>query len=457
MATTIGSSSIDVNSIVTNLVNNKRAAQDKKIAADTQTTNTQVSALGNFTSQLTALQSAIKSLTDGTAFKTQTTSLSTDGDKYLSATASTTSVSGSYSIAVTQLATAQKTTSAAYASGTAAVGTGSLTISVGNKSMNLTLDSTNNTLQNVRDAINKSSTNPGVTATIVTGSDGAHLVLTSALTGDANKFSVTSSGGDGGLAALNFDPATGNPTTKAQDAKFAIDGLAATSPTNTVSSAIDGISLTLSKVTDAASPVTVTVSTDLSAAKTAINNLVTSYNSFIGMYKTLTKYDQVNNQAGALLGDATITTVKSQLSGILGTTLTGAQAVDGIGSLSDLGISLQVDGTLKLDSSKLQTALDKNPRQVQNLFTGDNGIATKIDKSITSWTGSSGIFATRTLNLNAKLKDLTKQTTDLDSQMSAYATRLTKQYSALDAMMTKLAGTTDFLTQQFNSLTKSSN
>ncbi|MBB3225602.1 flagellar hook-associated protein 2 [Luteibacter sp. Sphag1AF] len=456
MTTSIGSSSIDVTSIVTNLVANKRAAQDTKIANDTSATNTQISALGNFTSQLTALQTAMKTLTDGTAFTTQTANISTDGAKYLSATASTTSVSGSYSIAITQLAAAQKTTSSAFSGGASAkVGTGALTLSVGDKSMTLNLDSSNNTVQNIRDAINKSSSNPGVTATIVTGTDGAHLVLTSASTGVANQFKVTSSGGDGNLAALNFDPATDTPSVAAKDALFSIDGLAASSPSNAISSAIDGLSLTLNAVTDPASPVQVSVTSDQTAAKTAVSNFVTAYNSFVAMYKTLTKYDTVNNQAGALLGDATITTVKSQLASMVGTTLTGSNAVSGIGSLSDIGVSLQVDGTLKLDNTKLTKALNTNSRQVQNLFSGSTGIATNIDKAITGWTGSNGIFATRTLTLNQKIKDLAQQTTDLNTSMTAYSARLTTQYSALDAMMTKLAGTTDYLTQQFASLNKS--
>jgi flagellar hook-associated protein 2 len=446
--TTVGSSAIDVTSIVSALVAAKRKAPDAAIAANTASTTTQISAFGNFTSALTSLQSAIKSLTDGTAFKSQKTSV---GDTaIISASADSTAVNGTYDIVVSKLATSQKVTSGVFSSSKAAVGTGTLTLSVGDKSMNLTLDSSNNSLENIRDAINKSSDNPGVSAAIVTGSDGAHIVLTSSSSGAANAFTVSSSGGDGGLAALNFDPTTGTPTTKAADAEFTVDGLPATSASNSVTSALDGITLNLSKVGSSS----VTVTTDQSAATTAVTNLVSAYNNFVSTYQTLTKYDATGNSVGALIGDATVSSIKSQVTNIL-----NANAADGsaskYNSLSDLGLAFQTDGTIKLDSAKLSNALSADPRRVQNLFSGDNGFAKKLDSVITGWTGSQGILTQRTANLNKRLQDYQDQTTKLDTSMDAYQTRLTKQYSALDAMMTKLNSTSDFLTQQFDALTKS--
>jgi len=302
----------------------------------------------------------------------------------------------------------------------------------------------------VRDAINNSKSNPGVSASIVTGTDGAHLVLTSLTTGAANAFTVTSSGGDGGLAKLNFDPSTSTPTIKAQDALFTIDGTAASSPTNTTAAAIDGVTLTLAKVGTSS----VTVATDTSAVSTAMQSLVSSYNSFVSTYSTLTKYDATNQQVGALIGDATINSIKSQVSTLLGSQLTGATASPR--SLSDLGVQFQVDGTLKYDSTKLTSALATNPSGVQSLLSGSNGIAPKLDTLITGWTSSSGILTQRTANLNQKIKDLTDQQTAYNQTMTDYTNRLTKQYSALDAMMTKLSNTSSYLTQQFDALSKSS-
>ncbi|MGN6091536.1 MAG: flagellar filament capping protein FliD [Luteibacter jiangsuensis] len=454
----LGSSSIDVATIVSGLVANKRKAPDAKIASDTQANSTQISAVGNFTSQLTNLQSAIKSLTDGTAFTTTKTSV---GDSsILSAAADSTAQPNVYNVAVTQLATSQKTTSGAFTDSKAAVGTGNLTISIGDKSMSVDIADGANSLENIRDIINKSKDNPGVTASIVTGNDGAHLVLTSSVTGKDNAFKVVTSGGDGGLSQLDFDPATGTPTVAAQDAEFTIDGLAASSPTNVVTKAIDGVTLTLSKVsaTDgktppAAIPTQVTITNDTSAVSGALSSLVTAYNSFISTYQQLTKYDATNQQVGALIGDATVNSIKSQVSTLIGSQFTGNAS--GPTSLSDLGVAFQVDGTLKLDTTKLNKALADNPRETQNLLSGDNGIAPRLDKLITGWTSSTGILTQRTNNLNQKKSDLADAQTDLDKQMQDYADRLTKQYTALDAMMTKLAGTSSYLQQQFDALTAS--
>ncbi|NII54197.1 flagellar filament capping protein FliD [Luteibacter sp. SG786] len=454
----LGSSSIDVASIVKNLVANKRSAPDAKIAADKQTNSTQISAVGNFTSSLTSLQSAIKTLTDGTAFTT--TKVSVGDSSVFTAAADSTAQPNVYNIVVNQLATSQKTTSGAFTDSKAAVGTGNLTISIGDKSMSLDIADGANSLENIRDIINKSKDNPGVTASIVTGNDGAHLVLTSSVTGKDNAFKVVASGGDGNLSQLNFDPATDQPTVAAKDAEFTIDGLAASSPTNVVTKAIDGVTLTLSKVSakdngtpPAGIPTAVTITNDTTAVSGALSSLVTAYNSFISTYQQLTKYDATNQQVGALIGDATVNSIKSQVSTLIGSQFTGNTS--GPTSLSDLGVAFQVDGTLKLDTTKLNKALADNPKETQNLLSGDNGIAPKLDKLITGWTSTTGILTQRTNNLNQKTKDLQDQADDLDKQMQDYTDRLTKQYTALDAMMTKLAGTSSYLQQQFDALTAS--
>lgn len=443
----LGSSSIDVASIVSNLTANKRAATDKSLAAQVTANTTQISAIGNFTSSLTSLQTAMKALTDGSAFTTQKTSV---GDStILSAVADSDAQPNNYNIVVNQLAASQKTTSTSFADSKTAVGTGTLTITIGGKSMNLDVASGANSLETIRDSINKASDNPGVSAAIVTGSDGAHLVLTSVSTGKDNAFTVTSSGGDGNLSQLDFDPATDTATTAAQDAEFTIDGLAATSATNTTGTAIDGVTLTFAKV----GPSSVNITNDTSAVSTAITSLVASYNNFISTYQQLTKYDATNQQVGALIGDATLMSIKSQMSQLIGSQASGVSS--GPRSLSDLGVSFQVDGTLKFDSTKLTKVLATNPKETQALLSGTNGIAPKLDKMITAWTSSSGILTQRTANLNTKAKDLTQQQADYNVTIQAYSDRLTKQYTALDAMMTKLAGTSSYLTQQFDALTAS--
>ncbi|MBQ4854392.1 flagellar filament capping protein FliD [Rhodanobacter sp. B2A1Ga4] len=440
-------SGLDVASLVDKLVAAKKAPQQDQITNQAQVANTQLSALGQVGAALSALQSAMASLTDGSAFASRT--VTSSDTTVLGAGSDGTAVSGSYNIAVTRLASSLKASSGAFASASTAVGTGTLTLAVAGKSMSLTLDSTNNSLAAVRDAINKASDNPGVSATIVTGSDGAHLVLSGTQTGAANSFTVSSSGGDGGLAALNYDAAatSGNALSvinAASDANYTIDGLSASSASNTVSSAIDGLTLNLIKVGSS----TLSVSNDSSKATSALTNLVSTYNSFVGIYQNLTRYDATSGTAGAMIGDATLNSINSTLSSIVGGTANGT-------TLSSIGISLQVDGTLKLDSSKLATALSDGGKTVGNLFAGTGGFAAKLNTSLNTWVGDSGLLAGRTTSLSEQLKDLSNQQTTLNSRMDDLTARYQAQFTALDTLMSKLNSTSTYLQQQFDALNNS--
>ncbi|MBT2115997.1 flagellar filament capping protein FliD [Dyella sp. LX-66] len=441
-------SGLDVNGLVSQLVAAKKKPLQDQIDSQTSTAKTQISALGQVSSALAALQTALKGLSDGTSF--QTRKAATSDASVFSVTSTTGAMNGSYNLNVSQLATALKVQSAGVASSDAKVGTGTLTIGVGSKSMSIDIGSDGSSLSQIRDAINKSSGNPGVTATIVTGSDGAHLVLSSTATGQANAFTVSSSGGDGGLAALNYNPASsGNGMsvlTAAQDAKFTIDGMAATSASNTVTGAIDGITLSLWKPGTA----TLSVSTDSSAASTAVGNFVTAYNNFVGMYQSLTAYDPTGANTGALIGDATLNSIKSTLSSIVsGPGGNGAM-------LNSIGVTLQIDGTLKLDTGALSTALSDGGTKVSGLFSGTGGMATQLNSPLTDWTASTGVLTTRTNNLNKQLKDLGTRQDNLNSDMDALTTQYTKRFTALDTLLTKLNSTSSYLTQQFDALTKSS-
>lgn len=440
-------SGLDVATLVDKLVAAKKAPQQGQITNQAAQANTQLSGLGQIGAALSALQSAMASITDGSAFNARTVST---GDKdVLGASAFGTPVSGSYKIEVSQLATSLKASSAAFADSNAKVGTGTLTLTVGDKSMNLDLSDSNNSLAQVRDAINKASDNPGITATIVTGTDGAHLVLSSTGSGAANGFTVSSTGGDGNLAALHYDAAASsgnalNVITAAQDAEYTIDGIAGHSAGNTVSTAIDGLTLNLVDVGES----TLTVANDSSKATSALSNLVSTYNSFVGIYQNLTKYDATTGIAGAMIGDATINGISSTLSRLVGGSANGT-------SLAALGVSLQVDGTLKLDSDKLTAAMKDGGKLASQLFSGDNGLAAQLNGQLGQWVGDHGALAGRTDSISQQLKDLTTQQTTLDSRMADLTARYQAQFTALDTLMSKLNSTSSYLQQQFDALNNS--
>ena len=437
-------SGLDVATLVDKLVAAKKAPQQNQITNQAALANTQLSGLGQVGAALSALQSAMASITDGSAFNARTvTAADTD---VLGATASGTPVSGSYKIDVTQLATALKASSGAFADSSAKVGTGTLTLTVDGKSMSLDLTDSNNSLAQVRDAINKASDNPGVSATIVTGTDGAHLVLSGTRTGAANGFVVSSSGGDGGLAALDYDAAAGSGNaltviTAAQDAQYSIDGVAGHGAGNSVSGAIDGLTLNLV----ASGQTTLTVANDPSKGSSALSNLVNTYNSFVGIYQNLTKYDATSGTAGAMIGDATINGINSTLSRLVGGVANGT-------SLAALGISLQVDGTLKLDNDKLTAAMSDGGKLASQLFGGDAGLAAQLNGQLDQWVGTNGTLAGRTSSISQQLNALKDQQATLDSRMADLTARYQAQFTALDTLMSKLNSTSSYLQQQFDAL-----
>lgn len=438
-------SGIPVDEVVAKLVAARKKGPQDQITNQAAATNTELSGLGQISAALSALQSAMAPIQDGSAFSARALTSSETTVLSAATTPGGAPVSGSYKIQVDKLATALKASSGAFETANTAVGTGTLMLAIDGQSMSLELEEGNNSLAAIRDAINKSADNPGIAATIVTGDDGAHLVLSSTRTGAANGFTVSSSGGDGGLAALDYDPdgsANGlSVITAAQDAEFTIDGLPGHSASNTVSGAIDGLALDLVKEGSS----TLTVADDSSKATAALTNLVNTYNSFVGIYKGLTRYDKTTGTAGAMIGDATLNSISSKLAGLVGDATNGA-------TLASIGISLQVDGTLKLDADKLKTALSDGGARVANLFGGEQGFSARLTGQLDQWMGGDGIIAHRTDSLSEKLKDLSDQQQLLDARMADLTARYQAQFTALDTLMSKLNSTSSYLTQQFEAL-----
>ncbi len=234
-------------SLVSQLVAATRAPQDAQIASQTSAVTTKISAVGTLKSALSVFQASLAALSTSSAFAADTATSS--DPTVFTASAASGSVPGHYAITVSTLASAQQLLSGAFLGGsTAAVGTGTLNLQLGSNSFNLTLDATNNSVADVAAAINSATDNPGITATVIQGTDGAHLLLSSNQTGAANTIQVTETDAGTGLAALTYG--TGNTANytqnaAAQDASFSVAGVAYTSASNTVSDALSGVTLTL--------------------------------------------------------------------------------------------------------------------------------------------------------------------------------------------------------------------
>ncbi|MGK5068979.1 flagellar filament capping protein FliD [Janthinobacterium sp. RT4P48] len=245
------------------------------------------------------------------------------------------------------------------------------------------IDSTNNTLQGIRDAINNAGL--GVTASIVSdGSDKPfHLVLSSSKTGANSAMNISLSGSNGQPpdSALNdllaYDVGgTQNlkQNSAAQNTMFSVNGIPITSSSNSVDTAIEGVTLGITKVGSSS----LSVAKDTTTVKTSINSFVKAYNELNTAIGKMTAYNPDTKTGGVLLGDSTVQSIQSQLRRQLGAPITGLNST--MSTLSQVGISFQKDGSLALDSSKLDKAISANFSDIAGLFsaigkTSDSNVA----------------------------------------------------------------------------------
>jgi flagellar hook-associated protein 2 len=244
----------------------------------------------------------------------------------------------------------------------------------------VTINSSNNSLQGIRDAINQA--NIGVTASII--GDGSatpnHLVLTSNKTGATSSMKIAVSGDSAVSNLLAYGNMT--QTVAGQNANLTVNGIAVTSATNVVSSAIQGVTITASKI----GSTSLNVSRDTASIKSAISSFVTAYNAAHSALSKLTAYDATTKQAGPLLGDPMVQSIQAQLGNLLTNSVTGTTG--SLTTLASIGVSLQKDGTLTLDSTKLQSAISNNFSSLASLFAA-NGTTSDSLISYVSSTSSS--------------------------------------------------------------------
>ncbi|GAB2918777.1 flagellar filament capping protein FliD [Paraburkholderia jirisanensis] len=483
IAGSTGNTTLDTSALVNALVAAKTAGQADRMRAQASADTTQITSWGAVQGALSALQIALASLSNGSTVNAFKAVASGDGltATALAGTATTPgATAGSYSIGVKRIATDQVLTSKAYDTN-AALGTGTLTISVNGKSMQVGIGSAHNTVGDIAAAINSASNNPGVSATVVNGADGAHLVLHATSGGAASAISVAVDETDGGstlstlavtstaavpstvsnnsdgTTTFNSNASTIDPgsswtqSSAAQYAYFTVDGTPVTSPTNSDSKALTGVTLNLTAAAIGDTPQTLTIAADTDAQTTAINSFVTAYNSYVSVRGTATAFDSTGATTGVLLGDPTVNQLNNSLSSIVASAVgTGQRAV----GLAVLGISLNADGTLTVDSNALSTALKNNQAGVAQVLNPTNGIAAQLNNMISAQLSTTGAITTR---VNALKSDLTgsgpNSVPTEQAALTAYKAQLTTQYSAqftaLNNLMTEMNNNARYLTALF--------
>ena len=440
-------SGLDINSIVEQLVTAERAPTANRLTQRETKANEELSALGKFKSALATFKDALAKLTDSATF--QGRAVTVEDDKVFTATAGSTSLPGTYSVEVMNLASAQRLRSIGFADATTGIGTGNLAITVNGQTANIVIGSPANTLNDIRDAINDSPDNPGVRATIVNASDGAHLIVSSTETGASNAITIAVSGGDGGLASFAYAAgAPANPMLELQaaaDANVVIDGFPVTSASNDITDAIDGVTINLV----AAKPGTmldVSIEYDPEGAKTSVAGFVTAYNKLIDTVTELTRYNADTRDAAPLLGDATVRGIRDQLRREMSKTLGSGDFT----SLAAIGVTTETTGKLAVDATKLGAAIDADFDAVSNLFSGTGGLATRLETIAEATLSTGSTIATREDALKTTLKTITDQRETLDERIERVRARLLDQFNAMDRLLGQLKNTSSFLSQQLS-------
>lgn len=443
-------SGLDLNSLVEQLLRAERAPVENRLNQRQERVESQLSALGLFSGALSGLRDAARNLQNGNGLGARQ-AVSGNPDLF-SATARENTAPGSFAVRVVNLAEADKLASQAFADSGAAVGTGTLSFASGEQSFSITVDESSNSLADIRDAINRAPDNRSVSASIINDADGARLILTGRNTGAENAISVTASGGNGGLSALTIDPdeAVGlNRIASATDAVVEIDGFTITSASNRIEGAIDGITLDL-KAADPENATTLTINENRSAIIGRVQTFVDRFNALADVLEGLAGYNPDTEEAGPLLGNATVRSVAGQVRSILSGQIPGAPA--GANSLVAIGVTSNGEGRLQIDQGRLNQAIDDRPQALTELFTGDDGLGARLTGYLGNIVGAGSVLEGQSNNLQSRLQDIARQRESLDARLERVEARFVRQFSALDSLIAELNQTSAFLEQQFSAL-----
>lgn len=465
-------SGLDVNAIIRQLMAIERRPLDALVAKNSAI-QSQISEYGKLKSAISALRDAARALGDKPTWGAST-GASSDAATVGVVVASG-AATGSYAVEVQALAKAQSLVSAAYASPAALPGSGMLRIETGTwgpgdasftpgAAVDISIAATD-TLAQVRDKINAAGA--GVQAMILSDASGSRLMLQSSATGAANAFRTTVTDDDGdpgdaaGLSALAYDPSTGaaqmTRSVAAADAAATFNGVAISSAGNQLADLVDGVTLTLSRVSTA--PVQITVAQDNEALKQSVQAFADAYNALSTLMGGQLKYDAATQTAGVLQGDSAAVGIQRQMRALLGAT-SGASAV--FTRLSDVGLELQRDGSLTLDADKLDAALAKLP-ELSLFFShddlavpGNDGMGRQFRALCDQMLGVDGVVSTRSEGLGRRIELNEEQQDRLEVRLAQTEKRLLAQYTALDTKLGQLSAISAYVSQQMQMFTNSS-
>lgn len=421
----LGASSpgIDVNSAVSAAVSAASAPEQGWQSQLTQLQN-QTTALSQLQTMVTNLDNDMQSLNNVVGpFSART--VTSSNSSIVTASATSGSATGNHVVQVNNLATTASWTSGVFASSSTALPAGSFTITTSTGPTTITTDGTQ-TLSDVANQIN--GDNLGLTASVITDASGSRLAIVANTSGSAANFTLSSSGSYGFTQAV-----TG------VNASITVDGIAISSASNTVTGIIPGLTLDLLSA-DPGAYVSLGVAPDTAQASAIVNQFVSDYNTVIQALNA--QYADTGSGQGILATDPNVRNLQNDLQGVLGYVYTPSSGTTTVSNLTSLGISVNSDGTLNVDTATLNNALSNNFTDAQSFFQGTalNGFANAMDQQLTNFISpSDGAFTIDLQSIKTQESSLQDDITNFQTNViTPLQKQLQSEYSQAEILLQQL-------------------
>ena len=372
-------SGLDTTSIIEGLVSLQKSQVDRLNVKKSEIL-TEQAAFQGVEARLLSLKSSMSQLnrSSGSVFD-QTTASSSD-ESILTVTSQSKAIPGSYNVRVNSLARAHQIGSQGFSDPSTTISTGTISFQVGDRAATeITIDSSNNTVDGLVNAINTQSDDVSASIVFDQANSANRILLTSKYTGEANEINVTNNlvTPTGSEVLPDFSGAAIQDAANAQlQLGSGAGAIVAEYDSNVIDGLIDNVTLNLESA-DASKDINIKVTRDTDSAQTAIEGFVESYNSMIQYIDDQTAFNTSTNTASPLLGNRTVSTLKTTLSSMVTESVPGLSS--SVNRFSQLGIDIDNSGKLIINSSELESALQGNtdgiePTDIQRVF-GMSGVS----------------------------------------------------------------------------------
>ena len=440
-------SGLDLNGLLDQL-NEAERGKLEPIVRQQEQQQAKISAYGQLQSALNDFQDAVAKVNDPKLYQSLSSNVSGEG---VSASTSAEATPGRYEVEVINAASAGSIASAALPNrDEPLVGAGGkIVLAFGTNDSARTLDialDDDSTLEGIRDTINATE-GAGVNASIIFDGSDYRLALSSKETGEAaavNGMSIVDAEGDT-LYAGDEDTVRGGA-----DAVLNVNGIRITSPDNRIEGAIQGVTLNLEPGTENQTS-TVVVERNTRAVREAVTGFVDAFNELKSTIGSLTAYNAESGTAGELNGDSMVRTIESRMRSVLSGGVAGGE----FATLNQVGIALQRDGTLQLDSDRLDELVTGEMDDLGDFFAGDNkdaGMAGQLNQTLSQMLASNGLVENTISGAENRVESLNERYARMERTIEATIARYRTQFGQLDAMIAQMNQTSDYLTQQFDAL-----